>query len=223
MVRSITDTKQKLSPGIMSVFEVIQRNDNIPKKKKGFLNFFGNSCKYIRQVDVEAAWALIEKEVNQNKQEQQNVANNAQQKPADPQPNGVKRKAEETESNAKKQKINKATTNGGTGEDTKTLLNEEETNGTNGTNGTHEQDEETNGNSHGGQKFSWNEVIRDLLISKNKQMKLVKLKKKVLKKYRQFTASDEQQDDGKFEKKFQKKLKKANDLVVENDTVRLIE
>ncbi|KFB34818.1 hypothetical protein ZHAS_00000283 [Anopheles sinensis] len=234
LVRSITESKQKLSPGIKSVFEVIQRNDNIPKKQKGFMNFFGNSCKHIRRNDVEAAWALIEKAVNLNKQQQQNVANGVQQKPADPQPkpadpqpkpaapqpNGVKRKAEETKSNAKKQKKNKASTNGGTGEDTVTLLNAKETKGTNGT---HEQNEETNGQSHGGQKFSWNEVIRDLLISKNKQMKLAMLKKKVLKKYRQFTAGDEQQDDGKFEKMFQMKLKKTSGLVVENDTVRLIE
>ncbi|XP_058119955.1 cell growth-regulating nucleolar protein [Anopheles ziemanni] len=232
LVRSITETQNTLSPGIKSVFEVIQRNDNIPKKKKGFLNFFGNSIKYIRRADVEAAWALIEKEVNLTKQEQQSIANNVQQEPADPHPNGVKRKAEENESiaknpkknkaeenesNAKKPKKNKATTNGGTGEDAITLLNAEETKGTNGT---HEQDEETNGPSHERNVFHWNEVIRDALISKNKQMKLVKLKKKVLKVYRQFTAG---YDEKKFEKKFEKKLKKTNHVVVENDTVRLIE
>uniref|UniRef100_A0A182J3S8 Uncharacterized protein n=1 Tax=Anopheles atroparvus TaxID=41427 RepID=A0A182J3S8_ANOAO len=232
-VRSIIETKQNLPKGMMAVFEVIQKNDNIPKKQKGFMNFFQNSAKHIRRHDVEAAWAMIEEEVNRHKLEQQNVASNGQQKQADSsslKQNGnevqngaaTKRKADEEEhlEKPKKQKRKHTNTNGSNGDETKALLNEE----AKGTNGTHEQDQEDNGQSNGGQKFRWNEVIRDLLISKNNQMKLTKLKKKVLKKYRQYTGGDcdEQQIDGKFEKKFNKKLQKVN-LVVENDTVRLLE
>ncbi|XP_055604414.1 myosin-2 heavy chain-like [Uranotaenia lowii] len=70
-------------------------------------------------------------------------------------------------------------------------------------------------------KFNWSDTIRTTLLSKNNEMKLDKLKKKVLKKYRQFLGSSEETCD-KIERKFSKKITKLG-LVVDNDRVRLIE
>ncbi|XP_055604432.1 cell growth-regulating nucleolar protein, partial [Uranotaenia lowii] len=65
-IRSITDAKRNLPKGISDVFNVIRKNDNIPRKQKGFMNFFQNSAKHIRLNDVQAAWALLEEEVKKN-------------------------------------------------------------------------------------------------------------------------------------------------------------
>ena len=62
MVRSIAQKHKNMSAGVRSVFNFIERTDNIPRKQKGFLNFFQNSCRLVSRQDVEAAWALIEKE-----------------------------------------------------------------------------------------------------------------------------------------------------------------
>uniref|UniRef100_A0A2M4CQY1 Putative cell growth-regulating nucleolar protein n=1 Tax=Anopheles darlingi TaxID=43151 RepID=A0A2M4CQY1_ANODA len=221
-IRSITDAKRNLPKGIMSVFEVIQRNDNIPRKMKGFMNFFQNSAKHIRKPDVEAAWALIEEEVNRNKQQQQQQQQVTVEpaKPveeAKPATNGtaVKRKQEpEVDQPAKKkQKKNKSTNGQANGHDDQSALF-----GNGSTNGQHDDEHEEEETTNGSGKFRWNEVIRDVLLSKDNQMKLSKLKKKVLKRYQQFTGDS---TDGKFEKKFGKKISKAH-FVVENDTVRLI-
>ncbi|EAU76607.2 AGAP006469-PA [Anopheles gambiae str. PEST] len=75
MVRSIAQKHKNMSAGVRSVFNFIERTDNIPRKQKGFLNFFQNSCRLVSRQDVEAAWALIEKEM---KAEKENGANGAQ-------------------------------------------------------------------------------------------------------------------------------------------------
>ncbi|XP_035787427.1 cell growth-regulating nucleolar protein-like [Anopheles albimanus] len=221
-IRSITDAKRNLPKGIMSVFEVIQRNDNIPRKAKGFMNFFQNSAKHIRKPDVEAAWALIEEEVNRNKQQQQQQQVNVEPKKlveeAKPTTNGtaVKRKPEPEDDQPakKKQKKNKSANGHANGHDDESALL-----GNVSTNGQQEDEqEEKEDSANGSGKFRWNEVIRSVLLSKDNQMKLAKLKKKVLKRYQQFTGDSA---EGKFEKKFGKKISKAH-FVVENDTVRLV-
>uniref|UniRef100_A0A182Q8D3 Uncharacterized protein n=1 Tax=Anopheles farauti TaxID=69004 RepID=A0A182Q8D3_9DIPT len=207
-IRAITESKTNLPRGITNVFEVIQRNDNIPRKAKGFMNFFRNSNKHINPKDVEAAWKLIEEEVAKEKQTTNPVQEKPQQKEAVTPTNGVqngaalaKRKLDEDEPQPapekKKQKTKTATN--GHAEDGQALLLDE-------TNGT---------DASSNEKFHWIEVIRNLLVSKDNQMKLSKLKKKVMKRYRQATGAAE--IDGKFEKKFQKKLNRA-EFVIENDT-----
>lgn len=234
-IRSITDSKGNLSKGISEVFNVIRKNDNIPRKQKGFLNFFANSAKHIRRNDVEAAWALLEEEVkkNQTNGAEQTQANGAVpdgmwipgQKGSEPKQkkNGIeeskqngfkKRKLEEeqdvpVEEPAKKKskkKEKQPAQNGGAKQEQEQLVVAEP------------EDNETNGDSSG-DKFKWGDVIRTTLMSKNNEMKLDKLKKKVLKKYRQLMGGEEISD--KIERKFSKKLTKLG-VEVDNDTVRLI-
>uniref|UniRef100_A0A182PPH0 Uncharacterized protein n=1 Tax=Anopheles epiroticus TaxID=199890 RepID=A0A182PPH0_9DIPT len=268
MVRSITESKHNLPKGVKSVFDMIQRNDNIPRKEKGFMNFFANSCRFIGKNDVQAAWALIEEEVKKEKERE--AKNQKSNVPAGvPSENGTtaaatnghpqKRKLEEDVSDEqnkkKKQKANKLQENGdidssqttkskkekqdasengpeeeepqpatkqkkqktkkrkesGNEDDGTTALLEH---GTNGNANTEQQ--EQNGTE---ERFDWLGVIRNTLMSKSNQMKLSKLKTKVMKRYQQLTGTE---CDGKFEKKFHKKMAKAG-CVVENDTVRLVE
>ncbi|XP_063699175.1 uncharacterized protein C16C10.8 [Culicoides brevitarsis] len=77
--------------------------------------------------------------------------------------------------------------------------------------------EETETNT---EKFDWAKTIKDILLSKNNQLKLSKLKKKVFRKYKTCTGTDEISD--KIEKKFNKKLRKLG-LLIKEDTVQLIE
>uniref|UniRef100_A0A182X916 Zf-LYAR domain-containing protein n=1 Tax=Anopheles quadriannulatus TaxID=34691 RepID=A0A182X916_ANOQN len=86
MVRSIAQKHKNMSAGVRSVFNFIERTDNIPRKQKGFLNFFQNSCRIVSRQDVEAAWALIEKEM---KAEKENGANGAQNGTDAPKQNGT--------------------------------------------------------------------------------------------------------------------------------------
>jgi len=70
-------------------------------------------------------------------------------------------------------------------------------------------------------KFSWNETIRNILSAKNNELKLKKLKKKVLKKYQSLTGSEW---SDKAENKFNKKINKLKGVVIDNDDkVRLID
>ncbi|XP_050075103.1 cell growth-regulating nucleolar protein [Anopheles maculipalpis] len=247
MVRSITERNSNLSPGVKSVFEIINRTDNIPRKCKPFVNYFQNSFRYLNRKDVEQAWAIIEREVKSEHQTtaQQNAG--AAQESAvptkngtdDPKTNGVsaqndvaekessltkqkKRKTEhpsenghgqvEQQSSKQKKRKTKDTSLNGHEDEAALLANGTDTTMT-------DQHQDQTGDQ---EKFHWSDVIRGLLLSKNNQMKLSKLKKKVLKRYQQTTGSSET-DDGKFEKKFQKKIAKNSCFVVENDTVRLVE
>uniref|UniRef100_A0A182MD26 Uncharacterized protein n=1 Tax=Anopheles culicifacies TaxID=139723 RepID=A0A182MD26_9DIPT len=286
-VRTIAEQNKNLSPGVKNLFEIIKRNDNIPRKFKPFKNFFMNSHRFQNVKDIEAAWALIEQAV---KSEVQTPVQSSEQKAnsdvpstngttdtvtSDKTQNGQQKEDEsqkqkklktkqssendETPQTTKKQKKSKHVTendleveqpaptkqkkrktkdtseNGHheeepqvtnkkkrksenpsqNGTENGTAVHASETNGSDETNATVEE-QKLNG---GEEKLNLSEVIRELLISQNNQMKLSKLKKKVMKRYQQATGVE---DVGKFEKKFQKKIAKTG-FVVENDTVRLVE
>lgn len=156
-----------------------------------------NSFKYFKYNELEEAWDLLEVALKENKPEpqqngkQQNgTANNGTNGHA---VNGNKRKIEvnvQPEENGTKPKKKKV---------------EEEAGDT--------QEETT-------EKFNWTEVIRSILINKNNEIKLSKLKKKVLNRYKKFSGCEVNE---KLESKFSKKLKKSKEFVVDNDKVKLIE
>lgn len=218
-IRSITDRKKNLPRGVSEVFNVIRKNDNIPRKQKGFLNFFQNSAKHIKLNDVQAAWSLLEEEVKKcsvNANQHLNGTNTNGTKVDDKNAiteNGInKRKREDTETldmdteqpaqQTKKKRRNDASN------DQVNLMDASVA-------------ESETRESQGAEKFKWREAIRTALGSRGNEMKLSKLKKKVLKRYHQFVGCSVDAGD-KIERTFSKKITKLG-LVVENDTVRLIE
>lgn len=213
LVRSITETKKNLSGGVTKILETISSYDNIPRKKAKFLNFMKNSFRYMKINELEEAWTLLEEAMKENKAE--NAAANQ---------NGA---SNETAVNGK---ISNGHSNGTTNGKRK-LENDSEENGNgiidnasepakkkmkNGTNGT-AQDEPAIESS---EKFSWTETIRTILSAKNNELKLKKLKKKVLKKYQSLTGAEW---SDKVENKFNKKINKLKGVVIEDEKVRLIE
>ncbi|XP_052894999.1 cell growth-regulating nucleolar protein [Anopheles moucheti] len=281
-VRSIPEKHNGLSRGVMNVFEIIKRNDNIPRKQKPFINFFLNSNRGTSRRDVEMAWNLISQEA-QSGQQTPAQTNGQEAKPSLPSQNGtsdsknngvmqkemekedapVKQKKEtkpsfdndEAPIEKKQKKSKNAPENSSEEKEPQPTKQKKRKTKDTAENG-HEEEEQLpskqkkrktkdssqNGNENGeaspgnetnvgdanavqqeqnggGEKFNLGEVIRTLLTTQNNEMKLSKLKKKVMKRYQQATGEEV---DGKFEKKFQKKITKTG-FVVENDTVRLIE
>lgn len=68
-------------------------------------------------------------------------------------------------------------------------------------------------------KFSWSTSMKEILLSKQNEIDIKKLKKKVLKRYKKFGG----EISDNIENKFIKKLKKLKGIVLDNDKVRLIE
>lgn len=73
--------------------------------------------------------------------------------------------------------------------------------------------------TNGTEKFNWSDTIRSILLGKSNEINVEKLKKKVLNRYKK--TGREISD--KIENKFNKKLKKLNGIVIDNEKVRLIE
>lgn len=205
MVRGITDAKTNLSKGVKDILTQISSYDNIPRKKAKFLNFMKNSFRYMKLNDLEEAWVLLEEAMKENKSTQNG---NSVEENGKPQLNGNKRKFEEKEDSAdekepepKKKKLKEAA---------------EPVEAQNGI--SLESEVSTTSTES---KFKWQDAIKNILSAKQNEIKLKKLKKKVLKQYQNFTGLSTISD--KFEVKFNKKMAKIKGVVVENDRVRLIE
>lgn len=205
MVRGITDAKTNLSKGVKDILTQISSYDNIPRKKAKFLNFMKNSFRYMKLNDLEEAWVLLEEAMKENKSSQNGNSVEANGKP---QQNGNKRKLEEKEDSAdekesepKKKKLKEATES------------------VEAQNGISLESEVSTTSTES--KFKWQDAIKNILSAKQNEIKLKKLKKKVLKQYQNFTGLSTISD--KFEVKFNKKMAKIKGVVVENDRVRLIE
>ncbi|KAL7048933.1 hypothetical protein ACKWTF_003535 [Chironomus riparius] len=190
VIRSIGEKNANLSQGVTNVLQTISSYDNIPRKKAKFLNFMKNSFKYFKYNELEEAWDLLEVALKENKPE--------------PKPqNGT------TNGNANKRKIEDEVQPEENGTKAKKKKLDDEVKAENG-----DTQEET------AEKFNWTEVIRSILVNKNNEIKLSKLKKKVLNRYKKFSGSEISE---KLESKFSKKLKKSKGFVVDNEKVKLIE
>lgn len=160
--------------------------------------------------DIEAAWGLLEEEIKKAKEQNntngtpQNGTSNETQVSG----NGVKRKLEDN-SDEKQEELTDETQR----PTKKRKVSEEETK----TNGFHNIEDT---DSSLVLKFNWSSTIKDILLSRNNQLKLIKLKKKVFKKYKTYTGKAEISD--KIERKFNKKLNKLG-LLIKDDTVQLIQ
>jgi len=201
LVRSITEKKKNLSGGVTKILETISSYDNIPRKKAKFLNFMKNSFRFMKYNELEEAWNLLEEAMKENKADIAAVAANGTT--ANGTSNG-KRKLE---------KVSEGFESAEVAEDGAPPAKKKKKRENNET--------EVEPVVDSSDKFSWNETIRNILSAKNNELKLKKLKKKVLKKYQSLTGSEW---SDKAENKFNKKINKLKGVVIDNDDkVRLID
>uniref|UniRef100_A0A4Y0BI82 Uncharacterized protein n=1 Tax=Anopheles funestus TaxID=62324 RepID=A0A4Y0BI82_ANOFN len=66
-IRAMDERVKDQSPGVKKVFEIMKRNDNIPRKKQQFVCFFLNSSSGCSKEDIETAWSLTEQEFEEQK------------------------------------------------------------------------------------------------------------------------------------------------------------
>lgn len=194
MVRSIQQSQKTISQSVNNILTTISKHDNIPRKRASFVRFLQNSFRYMKMDDIEAAWSLLDEEMKRNKLAATNGALGSNESTNTKQ-NGAKRKLDEEDDPINGEEAVEIATK-------KIKLDQ----------GTTDLDEIS--------RFDWTTTIKDILLSKNNQLKLSKLKKKVFRKYKSYTGTEEISD--KLEKKFHKKLRKLG-LLVKEDTVQLIE
>jgi len=197
LVRSITEKKTNLSSGVKKILETISSYDNIPRKKAKFLNFMRNSFRYMKLNELEDAWVLLEEAMRENKpvaataKDTEKTTNGTSEHP-----NGKRKLGDENGS-----QDNEQTPLEPVKKKRKVAAQEEEV------------DEES-------ARFSWSDTIRNILSTKNNELQLKKLRKKVLKRYQTLTGGEM---SDKVENKFNKKINKIKGIVVDNEKVRLIE
>lgn len=208
MVRGITEKKANISKGVKDILAKISAYDNIPRKKAKFLNFMKNSFRYMKMNELEEAWVLLEEAIQENKQSSAAANGNASKaEEKQPEINGKRKLEEEKPEEIAEEPVNKKKKKSKDGE----LLNGSSN---------QENDQEVSSTSTES-KFKWQETIKNILLAKNNEIKLKKLKKKVLKQYQNFTGITTIGD--KIENKFNKKIAKLKGVVVENDRVRLMD
>jgi cell growth-regulating nucleolar protein len=199
-----------LSSGVKKILETISTFDNIPRKKPKFMNFMKNSFRYMKVNELEEAWTLLEEAMKENKSENQNgkveaVNGNSNGNGAvNGTGNGfVNGAANGSSENGHKRKLDEDKSETSDEPSTKKKKSEE--------------NEDENGAS---EKFSWSETIKNVLMSKNNELKFKKLRVKIKNKYQKMTGTEWNE---KIEKKFNKKLNKLKGVVVEDEKIRLIE
>ena len=147
--------------------------------------------------DLEEAWSLLEEAMKENKAQ-----------PLEQQQNGKSHSANgNTETDSMKRKLLEDDTDDAAISSKKTRVEENIVENGN--------DEEVKS-----EKFNWSDVIRNILLKKNNEINLGKLRKKVFNKYKNFYGSEL---GDKLENKFNKKLKNLNGIVIDHEKVRLIE
>lgn len=193
-MRNITEQKAYLSSGVKKILETISSYDNIPRKKAKFLNFMTNSFRYMKKHELEEAWTLLEEAMKESKASQNVATNGSAQYPTGKHKLDESIDADVSEPSSKKKKRNRT-------DETETA--------------------EDNLNTESPvEKFSWAETIKNILSAKNNEIKLKKLRKKVIEKYQSLTGVEWNE---KLEIKFTKKINKLKGVTVDHDQVRLIE
>lgn len=210
-MRCIKEKKANISGGVAKILETISAYDNIPRKKAKFLNFMKNSFRYMKLNELEEAWTLLEEAMKENK------AENAAEKNGDakePHGNGNLEQANGKRKLLIEESLVEEETNDRAEEPPKNKKKKSELNGI------EQEPENRTVEDSAMEKFSWGETIRGILSAKNNEVKLRKLKAKVVKKYQNLTGAEW---SDKVENKFNKKIVKLKGIVVDNDKVRLIQ
>jgi len=187
---------------INDLMERLITYDNIPRKKQKFINFVRNSLRITNEYYGQQLWDVFEKATKGDQNDSTSGATNV-----------TKRQSETNESISNNNK--------------KLRPNDHKSNDNNETNSeeTHENGFKDNEESNGDQdleskpKLKINKIIVEILKeSKNNELSLKKLKKKVLKKYQ---SIDENYIKESVYSMFEKKIHKNKKIVINDEIVSL--
>lgn len=166
-----------------------------------------NSFRHMQINDLEQAWTLLEEAMKESKAEYVETMKNEKA-------NGVSNGNSNGTSNGKRklldESLDEEVENNESTEPTKKKKKSEEGS----------EDVTAAETEESSEKFSWGETIRNILLAKNNELNLKKLKKKVIRKYQTLTGSEWSE---KVENKFNKKINKLKGVVIDNEKIRLIE
>lgn len=181
-----------------------------------------NSQRFARITELEEAWTLLEDAMKESKAENaaaaaQNGKQNGKQNVAT---NGATNEASNGVTNGETNGTTNVTTNGTSNGKRKLLVNEDPEEIESEPAKKKKKNEVDEPVTEESEKFSWSDTIRSILSAKNNELKLKKLRKKVVNKYQSLTGSEWSE---KVENKFNKKINKLKGVVVDNEKVRLIE
>lgn len=173
-----------------------------------------NSQRFARITELEEAWTLLEDAMKESKAE--NAAAAAQ----NGKQNGATNGATNETTNATTDGTTNGASNGTSNGKRKLLVNEDTEEVESEPAKKKKKSEVDEPETEESEKFSWSDTIRSILSAKNNELKLKKLRKKVVNKYQSLTGSEWSE---KVENKFNKKINKLKGVVVDNEKVRLIE
>ncbi|XP_044755022.1 cell growth-regulating nucleolar protein [Coccinella septempunctata] len=193
MIRSILNDNTNLKPKCKNLLNHIVNFTNVPRKKPKFMNFMKNTMGgRVDNATVEEVWNVIEEH----------------KKKVTPVENSVK-KTETTESNNQNGNLKRKNTES---EDTDNKSSKK----IKSVDLSDKNDTTDNGEDTATTFQIKDEILK--VLNKKGSISLTKLQKKIFKKYK---ACKEEVDSEKFEKRFNKKLKKISNIVIEDDVVSI--
>jgi cell growth-regulating nucleolar protein len=225
----MNDTREHLDDDVRKVLDVVIRHENIPRKKPKFVNFVKNIIRGIRPATIDKTWEVFE-EAHKSNADKNGSAPHEEKPRAEE--NGKKKQAEEEDGDGAqveermgvqmfkglkptggdlevngKSKKRKATDDGSDDDcpngDAKRVAIEEE-----------ESEEKPTGG-----RFDWEETITEILRKKG-EMKLNKLKKRVVDEY--ISQVNTHRTQAELLARVDKKLKKNKCFKVLQDRVALV-
>lgn len=163
-----------------------------------------NSFRYMKANELDQAWSLLEEAMKESKAA---ASKSNESKPkAIPPPTNGKRKLE-----------NESDEGFGNGSESEPLEKKQKNEPTEAF--SEEKLSEATPEGKFNEKFRWGDTIRSILSAKDNELKLKKLKKKVMRRYQSLTGGEW---SDKIENKFNKTVKKLKGVEVEDEKIRLI-
>ncbi|XP_058801200.1 uncharacterized protein C16C10.8 [Phymastichus coffea] len=221
VVQNVLANSTTLTVPERNLLSSIAKHENIPRKKAKFLNFINNiSGNRVNMTIVSSVWDKMESAFKEASAQIDNEENNSEKNKEENQNNSnickedgtVVNKLNEIESQNQKSKTSKKRKHENYENDDNEHANKKK-NETEKNNVTIE-DVTENGDS----KFSWKTTILEIVTSKG-EITLRKLKKKVI---TQYLAHFPDSTSEKAMSKFEKKLGKVSDILIDENKVKLV-
>ena len=243
LIRNKDERNLRIEPRVENILDGIMQHDNIPRKRAKFVNFVKNINRGVKPADIEATWDIFElalKHNNKSKNDESGDNKNKQEASKseliDPDEAKNENKAEGKKSKADESDddhVNGGSMDNddddcrhgvkmfkGTKADEKSKERKRKTENVVAENGSKKRKMEVQTDENSSSKFDWNSAIRGLLAKKGGEMKLQRLKKKVVAEYVNSCGNSAQKSEQelmlKAEKRIAKKFKVLKGVVKVN-------